>query len=318
MQTMDEMVGYNELLTGAAFVPSEAGYIQLAGVDRVDFLQRQTTNDVKALSESRAVLTVLTSATARILDVLWLIGDNETIGIMTAPHRGVTTAAFLRGKIFFMDKVTVTDQSAEVNQYELEGLQLSDALSTLSIKLPTIDEVRRHEIAGSPVTVIGQRGVSGEGARLIIPAADAQNIENALNEAGITRASTAAYEIMRVEAGLPGIHEMTEEFTPLEVRLNHAVSDSKGCYTGQEIIARQVTYDKVTRSLVGLRLSAPVTVGADVMVEGRNIGVVTSAAQSPRFGPIALAVVKRTHHEVGTAASIGEVTGEVVPIPFTQ
>ncbi len=111
--------------------------------------------------------------------------------------------------------------------------------------------------------------------------------------------------ILRVEAGLPAAGaELSEEYTPLEAGMEHAVSGDKGCYPGQEVLARQVTYDKVTQRLVGLKLSEPVTPGKRLLAEGKPAGVVTSAAVSPRFGAIALGVVKRPHHEVGTRLEV--------------
>src|SRR5687768_4109299 len=128
MEINEKLVGYQALIDGAAYLASDSGYLVLAGPDRIDFLQRQTTNDVKLLSETRAVLTVLTSPTARILDVLWLIADEDRIVVTTAPQRGTATAAFLRGKIFFMDKVTLEDHSANFAQYELDGTRIDEAL----------------------------------------------------------------------------------------------------------------------------------------------------------------------------------------------
>jgi folate-binding protein YgfZ len=131
--------------------------------------------------------------------------------------------------------------------------------------------------------------------------------------------SPEAYEVRRVELGLPGpARELTEDYTPLETNLDAAISDSKGCYTGQEIIARQVTYDKITKRMAGLKLQAPVAAGAAVHVEGRGAGEVTSAVHSPNCGAIALAILKRPHHAPGTAVTVGEegTRGVVVALPF--
>jgi folate-binding Fe-S cluster repair protein YgfZ len=99
-----------------------------------------------------------------------------------------------------------------------------------------------------------------------------------------------------------------------------AIHEAKGCYTGQEVIARQINYDKIARRLVGLRLDAPVSAGATVLVEGRSAGEVTSAALSPRCGPIALAVLRRPHFAPGTPVSVteaaGAVHGTVTALPF--
>jgi folate-binding Fe-S cluster repair protein YgfZ len=88
------------------------------------------------------------------------------------------------------------------------------------------------------------------------------------------------------------------------MNLDVAISSVKGCYTGQEIIARQITYDKVTRRLVGLRLESPVDPMVAIQVDGRTVGAITSVAASPRWGLIALAVIKRPHHEPGTAVTV--------------
>jgi folate-binding protein YgfZ len=102
---------------------------------------------------------------------------------------------------------------------------------------------------------------------------------------------------MRVEAGLPAAGaELSEDYTPLEAGLAAAISSTKGCYTGQEVLARQITYDKVTQHLCGLRLTRRAQPGGRVWApDGSPVGRVTSAATSPRFGEIALAVVKRPH-----------------------
>ena len=125
--------------------------------------------------------------------------------------------------------------------------------------------------------------------------------------AGVEQLSPESHHILRVEAGLPAAGaELTEEFTPLEAGLEYAVSGAKGCYTGQEVLARQTTYDKVTQHLVRLRLEAPAGAGERLWAGDKVVGVITSAAVSPRFGPVALGVVKRPHHEPGSELTAGE------------
>src|SRR5690606_39681801 len=116
-------------------------------------------------------------------------------------------------------------------------------------------------------------------------------------DAGAVPLGEEAYDVLRVEAGLPASGtELTEDFTPLETGLAYTVSTSKGCYTGQEVLARQINYDKVSRQLVGLRLKEPAPAGSAVRAEGRPAGTVTSVVLSPEHGWIALAVVRRPHH----------------------
>ena len=300
----------------------DAGLLLVAGDDRIDFLNRQTSNDVRGLALHRAVVTVLTSPTARIEDVLWLVELPEGIGAMTLPGRGPRTGRTLRGKIFFMDRVTLSDASTDYAQIDLEGPAADRVLESLGIPMPpATGEVVMFAWGDATVRVVGGTGTSTSRYRLLTPAPAAGMLTEALVRAGATELIPATFEVLRVEIGRPGPQgELTDEYNPLEAHLHEAISNSKGCYTGQEIIARQVTYDKVTRQLVGLRLVHPVTAGARVMQGAKVVGNLTSAVVSARFGPIALAYVKRPASEPGTVLTVeadgGEIAATVVALPF--
>jgi folate-binding protein YgfZ len=281
-------MSYEAAHTSAAFysVP-DPGYFRICGEDRRDFIQRQTTNDIRQLTPDHPLLTVLTSPTARIMDVWWLIEEPDGIGVITLPGRGAKIARYIQSRIFFKDRVTL--DHAPLAQAEVIGpeaarlIEGSNAIQT---------GPSRYLLLGTAL----------DGASLLSP---------------------DDYEILRVEAGVPGpMRELTEDYTPLEARLDAAVSLKKGCYTGQEVLARQVNYDKITRRMVGLRLDSLPELGAKVLVEDRMVGDVTSAVQSPRLGPIALAVLKRPHHEPGTSITIRSgdqlVRGTVVDLPFRE
>ncbi len=299
----------------------DAGMLLIAGEDRVDFLNRQTSNDVRRLAPNQAVMTVLTSPTARIEDVLWLVERAEGIGAMTLPGRGSRTYRALRGKIFFMDRVTVTDLSAETCQFDLGGGEADRILQALGWAAPQPGEVAHGDWGEGAVTVAGGWSAGVGRFRLVAPAVAADALAEALAQAGAQPLTAEAYEVRRVEAGQPGPQgELTEEYNPLEAGLEHAISHNKGCYTGQEVIARQVTYDKVTRRLVGLRLAQTAPAGARLLQDGKPAGELTSIVVSPRFGPIGLGYVRRPYGEPGsalTAAAEGtEVAATVAALPF--
>jgi folate-binding protein YgfZ len=313
------LAGYDEAATGAVVyrVP-DPGYLRIGGADRVAYIQRQTTNDVHTLTPWRALLTVLTNGTARILDVWRLVleSDPDVIGAITLPGRGAVTARHLQSRIFFMDKVTVTDASADFAQFEVFG-PAAGAVLDMS---PGPDEMTPAVVDGVSLRVIGQ---AARRYRLIVPAGQGDDLAARLVERGAVALSDEVFDVLRIEAGLPGpAFELTGEHTPLETNLDGAISGTKGCYSGQEIIARQITYDKVARRLVGLRLQAPVVVGATVQVDGRTVGTVTSAAESPRYGSLALAVIRRPHFApqtyVTVAAGHQPVPGETVALPFSS
>jgi tRNA-modifying protein YgfZ len=295
------------------------GCLRLTGPDRVAFLQRQTTNDVTTLAPHRTVTTVLTSPTARILDVLQLFDEGDAIGILPLPGRAETTYPYLRRRIFFNDNVTLTNASAAYTIFDLEGENAGDWLSAQGIEPPPLDGSVTGTLAGVSVRVLGQPGLAGIGYRILA----GESLTGHLTRSGIPPLSLPDYDILRVEAGLPTVgRELTEDYTPHETNLDAWISETKGCYTGQEILARQVTYDKITRHMVGLKLEAPIQPGMNVRAEGKPAGIITSAVISPSLGPIALAILKRPHDEPGTSVTIGGETGAanaiVVPLPFPK
>ena len=324
------LAGYDAAQQGAVFFPqTESGYLRIGREDQVAFLQRQTTNDVTALQPGRALVTVLTSATARILDVLYLLKESDAIDALTLPGFGEKTASFLKSRIFFNDNVTVDNLSTLVAQADLFGPQAEAVLKKLGVEqIPGKDEVVSIQLAGEDLRVLSSDPIFGMGYRLLAPAESADPIYQALEEAGALKIAPDIYLTLRVEAGQPEAgYELTDDYTPLETGLETAISGSKGCYTGQEVIARQITYDKVTQRLCGLRLSTWVEPGARVWAAGKPVGTLTSSVESPQFGPIALAILKRPFYEPGTAVTVSNpeeagIPGEagisavVSPLPF--
>ena len=166
-----------------------------------------------------------------------------------------------------------------------------------------------------------QQGYDLPGVEFVVPVDRLDAVAGELQQAGAVRLTDdRAYHVRRVELGRPAPGaEITGEYSPLEAGLAWACAENKGCYTGQEIIARQLTYDKVTRMLVGLRSDAPLTVGATLTADGRDVGAVTSAAWSPTLAAhLALAIVKRPYNAAGTALLADNAAAIVQELPFTH
>ncbi len=126
--------------------------------------------------------------------------------------------------------------------------------------------------------------------------------------------SQLVHEVLRVQTGLPGESgELTNKYTPLEVGLVDFVSSTKGCYTGQEVLARQVNYEKINQQICGLRLEKAISPGTRLWGEGHSVGTITSAVESPDFGPIALAVVRRPHDQPGSLLYAGHEKENLTP-----
>jgi folate-binding protein YgfZ len=322
---MTKIKGYQAALKGAAyFVQPQAGFLRLTDSGRVDFLQRQTTNDLHRLSADRVVPTVLTSPIGRIIDVFTVLEEGESLGVLSLPGRAAETAKFLRTRIFFTDKVRVADISADIVQIILVGARVNHILEELGIQTPAPENLIRWELAGSLVTVFGQETLVGTQYHFVAPETASKAITDALETGGAVSLDAESFEILRVETGQPGAQgELVDSYTPLEVGLGDFISDSKGCYTGQEVIARQITYDKVTKKLVGITLDSLAAVGAVLNADGKSAGILTTVTNSPRIGPIGLAVVRRQYAEIGTKFSVvGKddtiINGEIVSLPFIQ
>jgi folate-binding protein YgfZ len=152
------------------------------------------------------------------------------------------------------------------------------------------------------------------GVDVVCAAEDAERVRAALD---VPEVPEAAAEVLRVESGRPryGI-ELDEATIPQEAGLNdRAVSFTKGCYVGQETVARLHYRGKPNRHLRGLRLSAPVPTGTPLLLGEREVGRVASSVVSPRFGPIALAIVRR-EASVDDELAAGEARAVVTDLPF--
>jgi len=296
--------GYQAGRTGAALRDEgDHARLWLGGDDRVAFLQRISTNDVR-LVPGQGTVTVLTSATARIQAVLTVLVMPTGLLLLAGPGQGPAIFNTLRTQIFFNDKVNLEGRGGALAQWSLLGPQAASLLAKVA---GMVDDLplfgwRTLPIAGADVTVQRHEGLGSDGFTLLIPSPAALAVKTALLRAGAVSLEENAYHVLRVEAGVPAPgFELTEQVNPLEAGLRRFCDDHKGCYTGQEIIARQITYDKVTTHLVGLLLDGMVAPEAKVMAEGRQAGWVSSAVHSVALErPVALAFVRRPHHEPNT------------------
>jgi folate-binding protein YgfZ len=223
------------------------------------------------------------------------------------------------------DDVELSDAAPELALLAVEGPAAHEVLAraTGGAELPAEGEVAAAAVAGIALALAGW-GESGEMAfRIAAPTSAAARVEEALFAAGaplgLVRASAAAHEILRIEAGVPGFAgELALGLLPAEARLTAAIAFDKGCYTGQEIVARVESRAQIRRILVGLRLEgepAP-TRGAAIRAAEERVGEITSSARSPALGTIAIGLVRVPHDAAGTALHVEALPARVVPLPF--
>jgi aminomethyltransferase len=301
------------------------GRVRALGRDRLDLLHRMSTNDLTEMAAGEARLTVLTTPIARIVDLLWVLNRGETALAITGPGRATAVRRWLAGYVFYNDQVKFEDASSELGQFALYG---EGAAAVAEALRPGAAALAENRFLDDGIAIVARgRPLAGDGYTVIAPAEQLGQLWEAALAAGAKPAGETAYQWLRLEAGMPegGAddqgpigQELTEDYIPLEANLWPAVSFTKGCYIGQEIIARMESRGKLARRLVGLRLEAPVVVGAEVRPAegGASTGKVTSAGVLPDKGPVALAYLKTAAAEAGTPIVAGEAAGTVVELPF--
>lgn len=311
-------------LTRAAWLDRRAaGYLRLSGADRIDFLQRMTTNNMARLQPGEAAVTVLTSPTARIVSVFTVLCRADDLLLLPAGTDMVAPLArHLRGQIFFMDKVTVHTEE-EFLRARVVGAEAASRLSAWHAPIAELANNTSVELAGGHV--LRQDDLDLPGFEILVPAPAWEELQAALTSAEIASVPAAeAYTARRVELGRPAYPaEFNDDYSPLEVSLAWTCAENKGCYTGQEIIARQITYDKVTRTLVGVQAATEFAAGATVTVDGKQAGTITTATYSPQADAwLGLAVVRRPHNVPGQSVELASeqapaIAAQVVDLPLT-
>jgi aminomethyltransferase len=298
-----------------------AGRIFMRGRDRAALLHRLSTNDIERLKPGEGTLTVLTTPIGRIIDLLTVHALNDALLIVTSPDQGPPVFGHLRRNIFFNDQVTLDAAGRTHAQLALYGPQAARLIAELTgaaVDLP-LHGITTTAIAGVSLLIARRKPIGGDSFTLYVPSDGYDAVQAALLAAGATPIDGDTLDVLRIERGYGAFgRELSQEYIPLETGLLDAVSFSKGCYVGQEIIARMESRGRLAKRLCGLQLSQPVASPAKLVCDGRDAGDLTSAAVSPRFGPIALAYVRTVYAEPGTVVGVEGtgVTGRVVELPF--
>jgi tRNA-modifying protein YgfZ len=304
---------------GAALVNrSHWGLIRMTGNTRLTWLHNQTTADFKRLRPGESTEAVFLTSTARCIDLVTALVEENEVWLLTSPERLEVLLSWFPRFIFFLDDVQFSDESESYAVFSLLGPDSAGCLKELGVDtLPDEGQHVQATVAGiEQARVASGGGLVGSGYTLIVPAGQAEALWNVLREAGAEPMGEAVWESLRVEQGRPAAdRELTEEHNPLEAGLWDAVSFSKGCYIGQEIVARLDTYQKLKQQLWGLRLSEPVQPGVAVSVAGKVVGKVTSVAETPD-GPLALAYIRTQAGGEGLEVQAGEARGTVVDLDY--
>jgi folate-binding protein YgfZ len=292
---------------------SERGKLLVRGTEAAEYLQGQVTNDIEPVGAGEGCYAALLDrkghmrADMRLLrladDELWL--DSEP----------AATQALLRHLDMYRigRDVKLVDATADHALISVVG----PGARELSGVGPLSPEHAHRELVLGEVRC---RAVATDlGVDLIVDPHDADELRDVLLDGGIVGVTEDAAEVVRVESGRPRFGaEMTEATIPAEAGINErAVSFTKGCYIGQETVARLHYKGRPNRHLRGLRLDAPADTGEVIALGDREVGNVGTACVSPALGPIALAIVRR-EAQPGDRVSVGDGGGEIVELPFRE
>jgi tRNA-modifying protein YgfZ len=286
------------------------GMLYLTGQTRLDLIHRMSTQALNDLQSGEGAATVLTTDIGRIIDRPILYTTSDAVYMLVGEGHADALARYLMRHVFFNDDFQLRDISDETAVFGVYGPRSREVLTAAGfpdIDLP-LHHWRQAEIDGRTAYLHRTDPIAGSGYFITSEASDAEAVRIALFDAGILPINDNAYDYLRIEAGLPHFgRELTLDYIPLEAGLWADVSFNKGCYIGQEIIARMESRGKLAKRLVRLRPKAAVDAGAEIMAAGRPVGTVTSAVDGPA-GPLALGYVKTGALDTGVELSAANVT----------
>ncbi len=324
---------YRAARDAAAFVDrsGERGLLVVSGSDRAAYLQGLLTNDIAALKPGTGCYAAYLTAQGRIITDAFVYELGDVI-LLVLP-RGVKDQVLARlDQFIFSEDVQLGDVSDAFADIAIVGPAAPGIVSAVlqdvasdAVGAMTDHGNRRARFAGQPAIVVRAADAGQPGVTVFVDRGASAAFRDVLRAAGCPQLDGADAEALRIEAGVPKFGaDMDAETIPLEAGIeSRAISFTKGCYVGQEVIVRVMHrgHGRVARRLVGLTIDgsdvpAP---GAVIRAADREVGHVTSVAMSPALGrPIALAYVHRDFIEPGTSVTAAGVRATVAALPFVR
>ena len=296
-----------KLRSGAvAFDVSDFGRLKVTGEDAIDLLDRLSTNDFRLLKSGKGIGTVLTTNKGRIIDLLRILQRQDDLLMITSPGTAERVLEWIDFYTFAED-IEVIDIATDTSQWLVVGDSAEDAIAEAGFNTDGLNESLSHKTLDTDSTVVRTSFGEFPAFELIVPASQGAP------SFGVAELGESELAKLRVEQGVPAYpHEMNADRNPLESLLKPHISFNKGCYIGQEVVARLNTYDRVQRFLCQLVVDGGDTVdaGATVLVDGDQVGEVTTSAPG-----LALAYLRKRFYEDGLRIEVSDnvgVTGATV------
>jgi len=306
---------------GLIDLSAQRGRIRVSGSEATMFLNGLITNDVKALAENRWMPAVFPTVQGRLIGAVRVIRGSEQsflIDTETASHEAVlkTISRFTLAGDF-----KVSDITAETGLLTLQGQSAVEILQ--QVFDASVSDVPENGVGETtwesvPVTIIRASHTAEDGFDIVIDSSRKAELQQALEAAGAQAVGEDTFEILRVEAGIARFgQDMDESNVIPETNLDDAISYTKGCYVGQEIIVRIKHRGHPAKKLTGLRFETDQQIEPGAIIrskENQEIGRVTSAVISPRLGSIGLGYVRYEYLAEGTQVVVGDGIEAIVGI----
>ena len=305
----------------AAFIAlPDRTVLSVAGAPRLKFLQNILSNDVEGLKPGQGRRAALMDIKGHLLAFMRVLVDPDVVRIEIAgDRRDAVEQAFVHYRVATPVRFAARPETVAA----VLGPDARGALARAGADVPELDEEAhvRVRIGGVEADVTRAGDMPGRGYVLHVPPEGAEAVASALTAAGATAISAGQLDALRVEDGRPWYGpDVTEENLLHETGLLREYhSSTKGCYVGQEVVARlEARGGHVNKLMRGLRLTSPAARGDAVTAEGKDVGRVTTAAVSSRLGPVALAFVHRSRSDPGGAVEVAGAPATVVALPFAE
>jgi folate-binding protein YgfZ len=319
--------GYRALVEAAGVVDlTGRTQLELTGRDRATFLHNFCTNNVRNLTDGSGAEAFVLDVKGHVLGHVFLFVAPQSIVIDTVPGQGERLSRHL-DRYLIQESVEIHDRTEEWGELLVAGPRSAALLESLAVNVPQASYGHnKSTFAGRPCYLRRTDLVGPDSWLVACARSDVDSVRRALANAGAVPADQAAFEMARLEAGTPLYErDITEKNLPQEVNRDaQAISFTKGCYLGQETVARIDALGHVNRVLVGLRFfggQIP-AIGTEVQTAdsapgGPAVGAISSAAYSPRLkNALALGYVRRGHTQVGTKLASAAGSAEVVALPL--
>ncbi len=298
--------------------------LRLTGTDRLEFLHGQVSHEVKRLRPGESRPALMLNVRGHALALMRVYRREDDLFVAVEGGAGESVQAQLKAHIIF-DQVEIDDLTGTLQTLTLQGAAAGETIrralpaDTSQAALPGEGAFLEVPFKSAKVLVSATPRSRAGGYDLHVLTEDAPALVAALEGAGAQLAGEVALKAVRVEAGIAEAEfDGGEGVLPQEVGLDYALSYRKGCYLGQEIMARIEARGKVRRRLVGLKLSAlPEPGERDLTQNGKTVGRLGGVAMYPRLGVVALGSV-RTEVEAGAGLEVGSVSGVVSELPFNS